>query len=104
MFDYKIFKNIKENKQAGSFTYMPTKSKIVFEGADSIGKVLGGTQDISFFNEISEFSKRVYLEIRQRTADRVFCDYNPSKNFFLEDYRMDDETCFIHSNFEQNAF
>jgi len=104
MFDYKIFKDIKENIQAGSFTYTPTRSKIVFEGADNIGKVLGGTQDISFFNEVSEFDKRIYLEITQRTADRIFCDYNPSKTFWLETYRFDEETCFIHSNFDNNAF
>jgi len=104
MFDYRIFKDIKYNKQEGSFTYLPTKSKMVFEGADSIDKVLGGTQDISFFNEISQFEKRLYLEITQRTADRVFCDYNPSKTFWLETYRNDDETVFIHSNFEHNAF
>lgn len=104
MFDYKIFKDIKINKQAGSFTYTPTRSKIVFDGADNIGKALGGTQDISFFNEISEFSKRIYLEITQRTSDRIFCDYNPSKTFWLETYRHDEETIFIHSNYENNAF
>ena len=104
MFDNKIFKDIKINKQAGSFTYTPTRSKIVFDGADSIDKALGGTQDISFFNEVSEFSKRIYLEITQRTADRIFCDYNPSKNFWLESYKFDEESIFIHSNFEHNAF
>lgn len=104
MFDYKIFKDFKENKQAGSFKYMPTGSTIVFEGADNIGKVLGGTQDISFFNEVSEFSERIYLEIAQRTADRIFCDYNPSKNFWLEAHKQNPDTKFIHSNFENNAF
>lgn len=104
MFDYNIFKNIKHNKQSGTFTYLPTGSKIVFEGADSVGKVLGGTQDISFFNEVTEFEEEVFLQITQRTADRVICDYNPSKNFFLEKFRKKDDTIFIHSNFESNAF
>lgn len=104
MFDPIIFADIKENKQTGTFTYIPTKSKIVFEGADSVGKVLGSTQDISFFNEVTEFSKLVYLQIRQRTSDRVFCDYNPSKMFWLEDYRFEEETVFIHSTYKNNAF
>lgn len=104
MFDYNIFRDIKENKQTGTFTYVPTGSKIVFEGADSVGKVLGSTQDISFFNEVTEFSKEIYLQITQRTSDRVFCDYNPSKNFWLETYRHDEETVFIHSNFKHNAY
>lgn len=104
MFDDNIFLKFKENKQSGSFTYMPNGSKIIFEGADSIGKVLGGAQDISYFNEITEFSKDVYLQITQRTADRVLCDYNPSKDFWLEQYREDPDTVFIHSNFRHNAF
>lgn len=104
MFDEWIYKNIKYNKQSGSFTFVPTKSRIVFEGADNIGKVLGGTQDISFFNEVTEFKKSVYLQITQRTAERVICDYNPSKNFWLETYRNDEKTKFIHSNFLHNKF
>jgi phage terminase large subunit len=104
MFDEKIFKNFKENKQAGTFVYMPTQSKIVFSGADNIGKVLGGQQDISFFNEVTEFSKDVYLQITQRTSGKVICDYNPSKDFWLESYRHDPETLFIRTNFKNNSF
>lgn len=104
MFDYSIYKDIKENKQHGSFTYMPTGSRIVFEGADDIGKVLGSQQTISFFNEITEFREDVYLQITQRTSDRVICDYNPSKNFFLEKHRTNPNTKFIHSTYKDNFF
>lgn len=104
MFDIKVYKKFKKNKQTGTYTYTPTGSRIIFEGADNIGKVLGGAQDISFFNEVTEFSKSVYLQITQRTADRIFCDYNPSKEFWLEDYRNDPDTIFIHSDFRNNAF
>jgi len=99
-----LHSGFKANKQEGSFIYLKTGSKIVFEGADNIGKVLGSAQDISFFNEVSEFNKEVYLQITQRTSDRVFCDYNPSKDFWLESYRFDEETCFIHSTFKDNAY
>ena len=73
MFDWKVFKDIKENQQRGSFTYKPTNSKIVFEGADSTGKVHGLTQDISFFNEVNNFKKEVYLQITQNTLSDVLC-------------------------------
>jgi len=104
MFDEKVYLDFKENKQQGKFTYKKTGSEILFEGADSIGKVLGGAQDISYFNEVTEFSKDVYLQITQRTADKVICDYNPSKDFWLENYRNDPDTVFIHSTFKNNAF
>jgi len=104
MFDEEIAKKFKENKQAGTFVYIPTGSRIVFEGADNIGKVLGGQQNISFFNEVTEFSRDVYLQITQRTSGKVICDYNPSKDFWLESYRHDDETTFIRTNFTNNSF
>lgn len=103
-FDPFIFNNFKENKQKAEFTYLPTGSRIVFGGADDVGKVLGGAQDISFFNEVTEFNKDVYDQITQRTADRVICDYNPSKDFWLEKYRYDPETVFIHSTFMDNSY
>jgi len=104
MTDQTLFFKFKENKQLGRFTYLPTGSEILFEGADSVGKVLGGAQDISYFNEITEFSKPVYLQITQRTALTVFADYNPSKDFWLEGYKNDPRTVFIHSSFKDNAF
>ena len=103
-YDQDIFLDFKYNKQEGAFVYVPTGSRIVFEGADSVGKVLGGAQDISFFNEVTEFSKEVYLQITQRTSDRVFCDYNPSKDFWLETYRNNERSKFIHSSFLNNFF
>lgn len=96
--------NMVENKQKASFTYTPTGSKILFEGSDDVGKVLGSSQDISFFNEVTEFSYDVYLQIAQRTSERILCDYNPSKSFWLESYRHDVETSFTHSDFRNNKF
>lgn len=93
-----------ENKQKATFTYLPTGSKIIFEGSDDVGKVLGSQQHISFFNEVTEFSKDVYLQIAQRTSERILCDYNPSKSFWLESYRFDEESTFIHSDFRNNKF
>lgn len=104
LFDNSVYNNIKENKQSGTFTYIPTGSRIVFDGSDNIGKVLGSAQHISFFNEVTEFGEEVYLQITQRTSDRIFCDYNPSKMFWLENQRGNDDTTFIHSTFLDNAF
>lgn len=103
-FDNKLYKKFIANKQNGSFLYKPTNSRIIFEGADNIGKVLGSSQDISFFNEVTEFSKQVYLQITQRTSGKVLCDYNPSKSFWLETYKFDERTKFIHSDFRDNAY
>ena len=93
-----------ENKTEATFTSKDTGSVIVFEGADDIGKVLGLAQDISFFNEVTEFNEDVYLQITQRTAETIFADYNPSKNFWFERFRNDPRTVFTHSTYEDNPF
>ena len=99
-----LFNSFAENKTESTFTHKGTGSQIVFEGADDIGKVLGLAQTISFFNEVTEFNEDVYLQITQRTAETIFCDYNPSKNFWLERYRNDSRTVFNHSTYLDNAF
>ena len=102
--DTALFNSFHENKSLGQFTNKKNGSKVSFEGGDNVGKVLGMTQDISFFNEITEFSKDVYLQITQRTGETIFCDYNPSKSFWLEKYRNKDDAKFVHSTYKDNSF
>ena len=102
--DVHIFNQFVENKAAATFTCKKTGSRIIFEGADSVGKVLGMTQHISFFNEITEFNEDVYNQITQRTKETVFVDYNPSKKFWLDRYRTHANTTFIQSSFRDNPF
>lgn len=102
--DRYLYNAFTENKTEATFTSKTTGSTIVFEGADDIGKVLGLAQDISFFNEVTEFNEDVYLQITQRTAETVFADYNPSKNFWFERFRKDDRTIFDHSTYRDNPF
>lgn len=102
--DMSRFNNFKENKTEGSYTYVPTGSKITFEGADNIGVVLGAGQHISFFNEVNHITEEVYKQVKQRTEEMIISDYNPAAKFYLEKYRNDPETKFIHSTFMNNAF
>jgi len=102
--DMSKFHKFKENITDGTFVYLPTNSKITFEGADNIGVVLGAGQHISFFNEVNLISKEVYDQVSQRTEELVICDYNPAANFYLEKYRNDEDTVFIYSNFMHNRF
>jgi PBSX family phage terminase large subunit len=104
MFNSQVFRDFKHNKTEGSFTYLPTKSRIIFDGTDNIGKVLGGAQDISVFNEVNRMTEEVFKQVAQRTADRVICDYNPASEFFIEKFRLEARTIFIHSTFLDNAY
>lgn len=97
-------KNFKEHIQDGTFLYKPTGSMITFTGADDEGVVLGAGQTISFFNEVNHISERVYNQVCQRTEETVFVDYNPAEGFYMENYRNDPDTIFIHSTFMDNYF
>ena len=99
-----IYNLYTENKAKGEFTHKLTGSTITFEGTDSIGKVLGMKQDISIFNEITEFSRAVYLQVVQRTSQRVYVDYNPRRRFWHESYKNASNTVYLHSHYRDNAF
>ena len=92
------------NKAEGSFTCKKNGSYILFEGTDNEEKVHGLSQDISFFNEITEMSEAVYDQIVQRTSESVFVDYNPSKSFWFDKYLTHETTKVIHSTFKSNPF
>ena len=102
--DLMLNKIFVENKAKGTFTNIKNGAVILFEGADSISKVLGLHQHISIFNEITEFAEAVYLQITQRTEEIVFADYNPSKKFWFQRMTRREDTIFIHSNFQDNPF
>ena len=93
----------KENKTEGSFTCRTSGSEIIFEGTDDMDKVHGSQQDISYFNEITETNESVYLQVKQRTNDVIFADYNPSKSFWFEKNRKSKDAVFIHSDYTKNS-
>ncbi len=96
----KFTHNVKDAK----WTCKETGSTIYFAGTEKISKALGSKNDIIFLNEISEFSESVFDQLDQRTRDKVFIDYNPSKDFWIEKYRENDSAVFIHSTYKENPF
>jgi len=92
------------NKKDATFTSKSSGSVIHFMGTDDTQKVLGMRQDISFFNEISHFSREVYLQVAQRTSETMFSDYNPSGVTILDGFGERDDTIFLRSTFMDNPF
>lgn len=90
------------NKKDATFLCTKTGSMIYFMGTDQTQKVLGMRQDISFFNEISHFNENIFKQIKQRTRDLIFSDYNPSQDFFINKYKTHEDSIFLRSTFEDN--
>lgn len=96
----KFTHNIKDAK----WTCKDSGSVIYFAGTEKIHKALGQQNNIIFLNEISEFSQEVFNQLDQRTRDKVFIDYNPSKDFWIEFYRENEDAVFLHSTYKDNPF
>ena len=99
-----LYAKFKYNKKDAAFTCKATGSIIHFMGSDVISKVLGMGQNISFFNEISHFSEEIFLQIKQRTTDVIFSDFNPSREFFINKYEAHDNSIFLRSTYKDNNF
>ena len=102
--DYDIAQEFHENKSLATFHAIEEEGKIIFEGADSISKVLGMRQDISIFNEVTEFNEAVFLQITQRTSGTIICDYNPSKSFWLDKMHGREDAVVLHFDYTDNAY
>jgi len=96
----KFIHNIKDAK----WVCKSTGGTIYFAGTEKIHKALGQQNNMIFLNEISEFSSDVFNQLDQRTRDKVFIDYNPSKDFWIEKYRENDAAIFLHSTYNDNPF
>ena len=81
-----------------------TGSQIEFFGAEDDKKLRGGRRDRGFLNEANLLSMNSFDEFEVRTREFVFCDYNPTSEFWLltdvKDQR--DDTDFIILTYKDN--
>jgi len=60
-----------------------TGSQIEFFGAEQSEKLRGGRRDRGFMNECNTLSLEAFDEFEVRTKEFVFCDFNPTNEFWL---------------------
>ena len=81
-----------------------TGSQIEFFGAEDDKKLRGGRRDRGFLNEANLLSMNSFDEFEVRTREFVFCDYNPTSEFWLltdvKDQR--DDTDFVILTYKDN--
>lgn len=80
-------------------------SKIEFFSADSAGKVHGPARDILFMNECNNIPFETYRQLAIRTRRKIFLDYNPCSEFWVDEEILTKETTrLIHSTYKDNEF
>lgn len=91
-----------ENKTAHS--YEIGKSLIEFFSADQWQKVLGAQRDVLFINEANRLGYEVVRQLMVRTAYKVFMDYNPVSDFWVNSEILTrPDAVVIDSTYKDNA-
>lgn len=89
------------NKSESIFTYT-TSSTFEIHGTDDEDTVHGLTQDCAWLNEPYKISEEVFNQIDQRTSDFIFIDWNPKKDWWINNLKKDPRTLVIYSTFKDN--
>jgi phage terminase large subunit len=83
--------------------YHVNNCEIEFFGADMPGKVVGPARDILFINECINVPFDVYRQLATRTREKVFLDYNPLCEFWVDDKVLPaTDSALIHSTYKDN--
>ena len=70
------------NVSESTYTF-ETGSQIEFFSADQSDKLRGARRDRAFINEANNVTLDVFDQIEVRTKEFVFCDFNPTNEFWL---------------------
>lgn len=81
------------------YDFSPHGGVIEFFSADNPGKVHGPRRDILYVNEINNVPKRIYDAAAIRTNRTIFCDYNPTEQFYIMDEIGRPGVSFIKSTY-----
>lgn len=99
-----LYSTIQYNDTKGIVIFGRTGSIIEFFSADRIEKALGARRDWLYGNEINSLKQAIWDELARR-SDHVIGDFNPTIQFWLEDWIINyDKTCIIKTNFLNNPF
>lgn len=91
------------NKTDMVYTFK-NNNKIEFFSADNVGKLHGSSRDILFVNECNYIGEEKIKQLFVRTREVKFLDYNPSADFWINNYREREDFVEFHSTYLDNDF
>lgn len=97
---------IEKNHDKTNNIYKINNSIIEFFSTDSGDKVRGARRDYLFINECNNVSFETYNQLEVRTKKRIYLDYNPSSEFWVNEYIMRDgvDYTYIQSTYKDNPY
>lgn len=91
------------NKTDHTYTFV-NNNKIEFFSADNVGKLHGSARDILYVNECNYINEEKIKQLFVRTKGCKFIDYNPSAQFWIDNYRSREDFIEFHSTYLDNEF
>jgi phage terminase large subunit len=83
----------------------PNGSRVEFFSIDDAQKVRGRKRDLLWANESNELSVEDFTQLKLRTVDKMFFDFNPSDDeHWLYDVIDQENSILIHSTYKDNVF
>jgi phage terminase large subunit len=89
------------------FYRFPGAGTMNFLAVDKLGKAHGGRRDILYINEANHHVWAIVEQLMIRTRDVIFIDYNPTNEFWVHKYILDnpkeaDKALLIKSTYKDN--
>jgi phage terminase large subunit len=81
MIDRGYFRDSRWNETKHIYTF-ETGSVMQFQSLDKLGKAHGPRRDVLFLNEANHISYKIFDQLRVRTNDFIFLDWNPTSEFW----------------------
>lgn len=91
------------NKTDHIYTFQ-NNNKIEFFSADNAGKLHGAARDILYVNECNFIDQEKIKQLFVRTKEVKFLDYNPSCDFWINNYKDREDFIEFHSTYLDNEF
>lgn len=104
MKDLKIYKE-DNHKKVEKYYLFDNGSSIEYFSIDDAQKVRGRKRDILWANEANELSFEDFTQLKMRTTEKLFFDFNPSDDeHWLYSVIDQDDAILIHSTYKDNVF
>jgi len=104
LFELELYSEKNHNKTEHIYKF-DNGSKIEFFSTDSEQKIRGRKRDILYCNEANELTYDIFLQLKIRTTQKIFIDYNPSdESHFIYDIIKEKDCELIKSTYLDNPF
>jgi phage terminase large subunit len=113
IYEYKkhqMRESVSRTQNKSEHEFHVNKSIINYFSVDDPAKAIGPGRDILYCNEVNKgFNLQMFIDLKQRTEECVWMDWNPSSPFFIHDQEdgneaiiNDSRTRIIHSTWLDN--